>query len=1134
MSHRISLTRVVAINWYGFNDVYNIEDMTLISGKYGTGKSALLDLIQHVFLGDGWKPNLSASGKISRGRDLVGYCLCDTNHENNGERHFLRSSGVTIIALEFTKPMQSGKDAEQETWGMRIEYSSPSAQAKKTYFCVPDRLEYDDFTEGDMLLDEERFRTKLRREYDKDALFSRQQDYLEEMATARHLHFDRQSFRLTFPKAIAFEPGTNIETFIREFILEASPINVTEVRQSLQAYEDVRKRLEDQEHEAGILSKIRDHNANYKSAAKEAATLEHVKFRLKVAEQEEIRDRQDAKVKSLEEQNRSDLERQTELKERLKSLDEQLSQAAASLHGDTEAGKLRSLKEKIEGDEKYLHELEASRQRASKFLQERQERWIDWLAGARPLKIESLEPVIQQAESEVNRLEDLGELDGLERIEVLSEHFQAIYDLATGRIREIEEQEKSLKRRLDEIEIDLERVENQQTPGQFPLFERLQREMGDQVAQLGRRVEVREESDVWWPVLESLLDVERSTILSADKKTYQRALEILSAEAPSPHEAILNPGAVSGAMNSVSQNSIMSKLEVTDAQAKARLENLFGDVVCCTSVESLNTLSAHRAVSVDGHYKDGSVRRRLKVDRVSLTLGKRGLQRMREQLLCEQSEQQNKLERVNLRLQDVRDWLRHGQEQGLKSVKKPDNMKNIHEIPNLNKTIGTNKETLKLLETPERLERVEKHRALVEERDSVNRGLGLVDDSLSKYHTEVAPLREAIENATSRIESLMVSREESRNELNNRFTGILDEELQELQAQWVAKPGTWIERYEALQSELQNIENRSIKCRSERNSERRSLQEASDENGKSRHPQYQDFDFADEDNTDWDERLKFLESVQLEKSREQSEIRRIEWHQRLKEQVLNGLNRGMTDADDVTRLLNRSLKQPIGGFRYEIRKRRDTANYGNILRLLETGFEGTDPLASIMPESEIQSAMDELMAAVNAGADAKDKASRILDYRNYHHYDLVKIPVDEREEGQPMTNGISLGRRGGNLSGGESQVPYFILMLAAFSRVYSNSERRTRQRDHLGLVVIDEAFSKLSSDGIADCLALARRFDLQLILAFPPEKLGVMVGHAKTLFAVQKEEEYDADGFPKMIANTAIPMELDDAIEFLE
>ena len=37
---RVSLTRILAINWYGFRQILDVSNDMLISGKFGTGKSA--------------------------------------------------------------------------------------------------------------------------------------------------------------------------------------------------------------------------------------------------------------------------------------------------------------------------------------------------------------------------------------------------------------------------------------------------------------------------------------------------------------------------------------------------------------------------------------------------------------------------------------------------------------------------------------------------------------------------------------------------------------------------------------------------------------------------------------------------------------------------------------------------------------------------------------------------------------------------------------------------------------------------------------------------------------------------------------------------------------------------------------
>src|SRR6266540_2581024 len=91
---RISLTRILAVNWCGFRQILDVANHTLVAGVFKSGKSALLDLIQYVMLGEHWRPNRAAAGS-GRGRSLVSYCLCDTNTTRDGESHYIRRNGVT-------------------------------------------------------------------------------------------------------------------------------------------------------------------------------------------------------------------------------------------------------------------------------------------------------------------------------------------------------------------------------------------------------------------------------------------------------------------------------------------------------------------------------------------------------------------------------------------------------------------------------------------------------------------------------------------------------------------------------------------------------------------------------------------------------------------------------------------------------------------------------------------------------------------------------------------------------------------------------------------------------------------------------------------------------------------------------
>ena len=81
--HRISPTRLLAVHWYGFRQIIEVTNDTLISGAFGTGKPALLDLIQYVMLGEPWRPNRAAAGNA---RGPVLGKLLPLRHQHHARR----------------------------------------------------------------------------------------------------------------------------------------------------------------------------------------------------------------------------------------------------------------------------------------------------------------------------------------------------------------------------------------------------------------------------------------------------------------------------------------------------------------------------------------------------------------------------------------------------------------------------------------------------------------------------------------------------------------------------------------------------------------------------------------------------------------------------------------------------------------------------------------------------------------------------------------------------------------------------------------------------------------------------------------------------------------------------------------
>ncbi|MCW5558799.1 MAG: hypothetical protein KIT22_13345, partial [Verrucomicrobiae bacterium] len=613
MSQRISLTRIIALHWYGFRQIFDVEDNVLISGAFGTGKSALLDLIQYVLLGEHWRANRAAAGN-ARSRDLVGYCLGDTNQSRDGQRHFLRTSGVTLVALEFTRPSERSRtEMRRETWGIRLEFSSSEAAARQTYFCVPDRLEYAALAPEGKLLSDDAFRTWLRREYGNESLFARQRDYLEEMAAPRHLNFDLAAFQRTFPKAIAFEPEEHVARFIREFILEESPLDVREVRSALRAYDDTRKRLEQQEDEASHLRQIREQHVLYEQSRREEAVLRHVAHALKLLQIEERRDHLAGELKRLEDSHAGDLKAIAETTAELGERRRLIEQVGFEIQKDPDGGRIAQLESEKRQLEEKVGQLREARQTIRRRLDDRHYRWTNWLKHGAALPLEGLAAALTVEESLLARLRSGTDAERLDALPKLAARFNELWREIETLVRPLDREISEGEARLRQLAADLENLSKGRTPGAFPVFHAVRQKLGERVEQLARLIEVRPEAERWWPALERFLGRNRWVLVVQDPSDYREALEILRRTPPGAEpESLLNPGEARDLSRRVLSGSLFETVDVAHPVARSYVEHLLGDVRCVETVEELESCPDGRAITPEGLFKQAPLRRRLR------------------------------------------------------------------------------------------------------------------------------------------------------------------------------------------------------------------------------------------------------------------------------------------------------------------------------------------------------------------------------------------------------------------------------------------------------------------------------------------------------------------------------------------
>ena len=1126
----ISLTRVIAVNWYGFRQIFDVSNHTLVSGAFGSGKSALLDLIQYVMLGDDWRPNRAAAG-IARGRTLVSYCLCDTNYLRDGEPHYIRRSGVTLIGLEFTWPTERNKPPRRETWGVRVQYTSPTSKAEQTYFYVPARLDWAEIAPSGEAMSEEEFKSFVRREYEvmsgRKCLFPRQKDYLAEMATPHHLWFDEKQFPKTFPKAIAFEAEKDVENFIRRFILEENPLEVKDVKSAVGAYRETQARLERQTEEAELLRNVRKLHGTYEKAKRESAILQHLGHALDHARLGELVARHTNDLADLRTKHAQD----NEAFDKFVTEAGRLKTALGEFHLDSDEAELKQKLTEQQTKRAEQTGLLQAQQSVRQRLRDLRLRWTQWLKRGAAIKLEGIDETLSVDDRLLDAMAAPDEKAGLVAMPDLAERFKELFQAVEKLLEPHTARITSISNRLKEIIADLERLDDGQTPGSFPIFQAIKARLANSSTppeQLCRLIEVKPDAEDWRNAVELVLGRNRFAIVVGSGEDYRAALEVLRKRSPAERgvdESLVHPREAAELSASVRKNSLSEKIELAKAPETIRkvaenfTQHLLGRVIAAESVEDLD--SCERGIMRDGLYKQAPTRRRPRqLPGFEFTLGTEGLKRFRDSLTREQQGLMAERSNKQAMIDSVHAWLDSGKQGGLSDPRLPDRSGELPRLPILEQELSALKLRIVFLSTKERTDRLRQLDKFQDELEKANQEIGRLKTTRGQFVQKQKEIQEALDNAVGALDKAKLAVTTNRVGLP---LGILDSEIQERLEKLINEFKSWSDRKDAASDRAGKAEVEVANSRNARNNERRALMNATDADGRPKHPQYRhEFDPEEESSDRWQTRLQVLEDVQIEESRKLAAERRKDWERRLKDQVLNRLNENLQAAERSVRQLRTYLDVQVGKHKYRISQERDSA-FATLWSLLDSGFEPTDELLAAGRNQEVQQALDELMAAVEADGKADARALSLLDYRNYHRYDIKMRPADHASGPE-----ISFGRSGVSMSGGENQAPFFISMLAAARRMYDLGGGRSQ---HLGLVVMDEAFSKLSGDGVEDCLELARNFNLQLLMAFPIDRLGVMTPYADTVVELRKEEIRDAAGFIIQLDNIPIVLPPDQVQE---
>ena len=263
-------------------------------------------------------------------------------------------------------------------------------------------------------------------------------------------------------------------------------------------------------------------------------------------------------------------------------------------------------------------------------------------------------------------------------------------------------------------------------------------------------------------------------------------------------------------------------------------------------------------------------------------------------------------------------------------------------------------------------------------------------------------------------------------------------------------------------------------------------------------------------NEEFDRERQLLEESELPKYREKIKAARESAMEQFQNDFLAKLKSSIEQVQDQVKSLNKALKQTqFGTDRYQFRADRnpDYAEYYDMIMAPEL-MEGEGGLFAMPFQQKYGPLIEELFGRLAMSDDTQLNArkqselqqniERYTDFRTYLKFDLET--TDQNGSKQLLSQTLN------TKSGGETQTPFYIAVLASFAQLYQVNNLSPLASNTVRLVVFDEAFNKMDSDRIIESVRLLRKMGLQAIICTPPDKLPDIMPLADKTLLVSKDK----------------------------
>ncbi|MGI6084764.1 MAG: ATP-binding protein [Acetivibrionales bacterium] len=1116
------LKRVLLINWHYFwNETIELDGINFLTGRNASGKSTLIDALQLLMLGDtsGHFFNKAANEKSKR--TLKGYLRGELGDDGGTGYRYLRNGRFSsYIACEFHDTVKNS----YFTLGVVFDCYSDSTEEHR-FFVLDSAIPDNRFTHNSIPMSFTELRVYVNKNYKKGKFeFPDTNRRYQEIIKGKLGGLKNKYFGL-FKKAVPFTPITDIETFITEYVCDVKAhVDISIMQDNIRYYKRLEHDAEMMEARVKALEEISQRyilwteekqklemqtyiieRAQHQTALDNLAALTDQKTKnedeiirltskqsrciAEIAEMGKEKDRLTTdKMQSDIYRKMDELEKKkADLYNTIKQLNEALRKTINCMkrYGLVWRSSIQKLYEQNREESNQVIAVESKKSdymlnsvlsTIEATIKETEQAWTETLKLA--------DPALKYAEAfldmNIDTISILGE-DGFNKIKecinLLKEEAGRLKGAYQRAVRETGQKVDVLREEIAGLEKGIKPY-NKKLLGLKQAIEDSLEKIHHKRVEVFILADLLEVKDARWSnAVEAYLHTQKFYLI-LEPQYFQDALRVydkLKFEEGFYDIGLVDTGKLLEKKFNSQAGSLADEIITENQHARNFIDYVMGQVMKCDRVEELRNYK--KAITDSCMLYQGFVARQLNPERWQTPyIGRKSI----EAQIKIKKFAFEKLKQIKTIFTDRVSVLESTEKMESMNTNETDNVLSVLEkascIPELEQELEEVTSNLSKIDLTWLNQLDDKIKALESQIIKLNETERKLNNEIVKIDTLNQTIQEEkIPNAQAEVKR-------RREHIDSRFD-----------ANWINEKGEprFIREWES-RSSAQEVYNNFFSQVSRTESQAAKKKEALSSCRAQYNSDYKmSWDIHASDNNAFDRELAEMSEIKLPQYRKQIEDAKEKAFEQFQDDFIAKLKSSIDTVKGQISELNDALKMSSFGndkYRFVLNPKPEYRRYYDMItdEMLLEGYN----LASHQFREKHREAIDELFRQIidvdtelnaDARAELEQNIKRFTNFKTYLSFDLIVTDPDDHSQ--------RLSRTLNKKSGGETQTPFYISVLASFAQLYRIGQKN-ESGNTIRFIIFDEAFSKMDSERIQESIKLLRRFGLQAILSAPPEKIG--------------------------------------------